>query len=238
MLRNIREILDFLLPRFCLCCGRRLLPEEQDICLHCMLELPRTRLWMTPSDNALMDAYLATGTVRQAASFVWYYPKVPTASLVHQFKYYGNERLAYSLGRLMAREILAGNPAFFADIDIIVTVPLTLRRHISRGYNQCDALARGISSVTGIPVCGRVLKRRHFNTSQTQLSHIDRWENVIGAFTLGKNASQVEDRHVLLLDDVITTGATTSQCATLLTNIPAASVTILSWGKTVIANLI
>lgn len=225
VLLSIRE---FLFPRFCLTCGRRLEMTEHTICSHCNIGLPRTYLWKDPEDNVLAKRYWGRADVVKAAAYIRFVARGTAADIVYDFKYHHNKKAAREMGRMMAQEI---EPSGFLDgIDCIVPVPLTFLRLFRRGYNQSTELAKGIGDVTGIPVVTDALKRTRFKTSQTRLTREERIKNTENAFTLGKNATALEGRHVLLVDDVITTGATTTGCARQIKQIRGTTVSVLSLG--------
>ena len=225
------SILDTFFPRYCITCGKRLIGTERSLCLHCLMELPRTSLWTQPEDNALAKTYWSrTGGIEitRAAAYLQYSQDGMVARIVRHFKYYGNDRLARDMGYCMAREMEPSG--FFADVDCIVPVPLTLGRWMSRGYNQSTMLAKGISKATGLPVESGILKRKSFKGSQTDKGAYERAENVSNVFKLRKGrAERMRGKHLLLVDDVITTGATTRECCMALNEIPEAKVSVLGF---------
>ena len=226
----ICNLFNLLLPRYCAGCGTRLTAEEQKLCLGCLVKMPRTWLWRSPEDNALARIYWRrTGNVeveRVVAHFS-YIPDGIVSNIVAALKYRGNKMLARHMGQLMAEELKA--TGVFDGIDCLVAVPITLRRRVTRGYNQAEQLARGVSRVTGLPVIKKVLRRVTFETSQTYLTGHEREENVARSFMLDmRHASKLQGKHVMLIDDVITTGATTRACASLLAEIPDVRVSILA----------
>jgi ComF family protein len=156
-------------------------------------------------------------SVERAAALMFYEPHSEMAQLVYQLKYGQRPDIGEDMGRLMAREMSLGD--FFNGIDALVPVPLTRKRHRQRGYNQSEMLARGISDVTGIPVITEAVSREHFQQSQTSLSRRERQENV-------------EGKHILLIDDICTTGATLMACGKVLHNIERVSISMLTLGFT------
>ena len=211
---------DLLLPRYCIGCGKRLMESERRLCLHCLISLPRTRLWLNPRENVLAKMYWArTGPVeiQKAAAFLSYGSTTLVGRLVKQFKYYGNRELACDMGRLMAQELKTSG--FFDNIDCIVPVPITFRRRWHRKYNQTEYLAKGIAKETS------------FSASQTtRRTLIERIDNVADAFSVNrKRMAELEGKHILLVDDVITTVATTRACITQLAGIPGVKVSVLGF---------
>ncbi|MBR4276374.1 MAG: ComF family protein [Prevotella sp.] len=226
----ICNLFNLLLPRYCAGCGTRLTAGEQRLCLGCLVRMPRTWLWREAEDNALAKTYWRrTGDteVERVVAHLSYIPDGMVSNIVGAMKYRGNKRLARYMGQLMAEEMTT--TGVFDGIDCLVAVPITPWRRMTRGYNQAEQLAKGVSRVTGLPVKGKVLRRVTFETSQTCLAGNEREENVTRAFALNtRHASKLQGKHVMLIDDVITTGATTRACATLLAEIPDVRVSILA----------
>ena len=137
---------------------------------------------------------------------------------------------AVEMGRLAAEEISPSG--FFDGIDVLVPVPLTKSRFRQRGYNQSERLAQGISLHTGIPVETHYIIRKAFTKSQTSLSKIDRPDNVMDAFCLGKKGREMRGKHILIVDDIVTTGATTAACARVVLLEPDTKVSIFAFGHT------
>ena len=221
-------LLDLLLPRYCTGCGKRLTGEEKHLCLHCLIGLPRTGLWLNPKENVLAKNFWGrTGEteVKKVVAFLDYGKTTTVGKIIHAFKYHGNRRLAYDMGRLMAREVREAG--FFEGIDCMIPVPLTFGRRLHRGYNQAEQIAIGVKKETGISVKTCVLRRERFTESQTMLTQRERQENVKNSFKL-RRTSDLMGKHLLLIDDVITTGATTRECVRQLAKIPDVKVSILA----------
>lgn len=179
-------------------------------------------------ENLLAQKYWGRANVVNAMSYMKYEPKSNIAKLVYAFKYQQKDYVAVFLGEQIGKEL--GMAGFFEGIDFIVPVPLTRKREQKRGYNQCVEIARGISKVTGIKTEERILKRVRFNKSQTKVSGLSRQSNIEGAFALDKKASNAQNSHILLLDDIITTGATTIECCKVLQKIQGVRISVLSLG--------
>ncbi len=229
MVSWLTRILDFISPRQCMVCGERLSPTERSLCSSCLLHLPRTVFQFTPTDNPMAQLFWKLIPIQRAAALIYYEPRSEVAQLVYQLKYGDRPDIGEDMGRLMAKEMqLAG---FFDDIDLLLPVPLSRRRQHQRGYNQSECLARGVSDVIGLPVVTKSLRRRHFVKSQTQLSRQERQQNVADMFEL-RDGRQLEGHHVLLIDDICTTGATLTACAEAIKDIPGIRISILTLGFT------
>ena len=223
----IASLLDFVFPRFCPACGARLRIDEEAVCLHCNILLPRTNHWQTPSENSMEQLFRGRVKVEKAAAFFRYKSKTDNAGIVYDFKYHHRPQLALKMGVMMAEEMKGHG--FFDGIDCIVPVPLSLKRRMKRGYNQSEMLARGAGKVTGLPVLPWVVIRNRFDGSQTHLSKWERDSNVKGVFEL-RDADSIAGKHVLVVDDVITTGATVASCAGELLRARDCRVSVLSLG--------
>ena len=224
------DLKEFFFPRWCLVCGRKLLREEHAACIFCMGGLPRTGLMNTPG-NEMERLFWGLVPLERASSLFLYTKGGAVAQLLYAMKYHGRRLLCCQMGELIVSEI--GVSGFFDGIDFLIPVPLHKSRLRKRGYNQCDWLARGISSKTHIPICTTALRRERNNQTQTHFSSYERWENTISLFRLTPEAARLEGKHVLLIDDVLTTGATLVACATVLSKVKGLRISVLTlaWAK-------
>lgn len=225
----ITRILDFISPRLCVVCGQRLAPTERSLCSVCLFHLPRTNFHLKPLDNPMAQLFWKLTNVQKAAALFYYQPHSETAQLVYRLKYNNRPDIGEDIGRVMANELQATD--FFSDIDVLLPVPLASKRLRQRGYNQSEQLAKGISDITHLPIVTKALRRKHFQQSQTTLNRWQRQENVEDTFWL-KDGSQLQDKHVLLIDDICTTGATLISCANTLKDIEGIRISVLTLGFT------
>ena len=225
----ITRILDFISPRLCVVCGQRLAPTERSLCSVCLFHLPRTDFHQKPLDNPMAQLFWGLAPIEKAAALFYYHPHSETAQLVYRLKYNNRPDIGEDMGRVMACELQATD--FFSDIDVLLPVPLASKRLRQRGYNQSEQLAKGISDITHLPIVTKALRRKHFQQSQTTLNRWQRQENVEDTFWL-KDGSQLQDKHVLLIDDICTTGATLIACANVLKNIEDIRISVLTLGFT------
>ena len=223
------RVLDFIAPRQCVVCGSRLAIGEHSICTVCNLHLPRTAFQFSPTDNPMAQLFWHHTPVERAAALFYYQSHSETARILYDLKYHDCPYVGEDLGRLMAGEMLQAG--FFDGIDVLLPVPLSRWRRNQRGYNQSEWLARGIADVTGLPICTKALRRSRFVQSQTHLTREQRYENVAQTFELA-DAAPLRNRHVLLVDDVCTTGATLSSCADVLRGIEGVRISVLTLGFT------
>lgn len=219
------RILDLISPRQCVICGERLSVTERALCSSCYLHLPRTSYQFTPYDNPMTQLFWGLAPVSRAAALFFYEPHSEGAQLVYDLKYADRPDIGEDIGRMMAEEMRVAG--YLKEVDMIVPVPLSPKRQQQRGYNQSERIAQGIHEMTGLPVYAKTLRRKHFHQSQTTLMRHQRQENVAEIFKLG-DAKDMEGKHILLVDDVCTTGATLSACARILDSIPRVRISVLT----------
>ena len=223
----LSRLIDLLAPRLCLACGQRLTPSEHTLCATCNLHLPRTGFQAIPTDNEMARMFWGRIPVERCGALFFYRAGSQPSHLIYHLKYNDHPEAGIDLGRMVAREYAAAG--FFDGIQLIVPVPLAPTRQHQRGYNQSRQIALGISEVTGIKVAADVVRRKTFNTSQTHQQRWDRTANVEDVFRLLR-PEKVTGRHILLVDDVSTTGATLCACAQALAGAGEVSVSILTLG--------
>ncbi len=224
----ISDFFDLLFPRCCVVCGRKLAASERFVCACCLRDLPRT-YFCKDADNPLARNFWGLAELERAAGFIFYRRDNAVRHILYHLKYYRQPRIGIFMGKLMAQEV--GRHNFFDGIDVLVPVPLSKPRQRHRGYNQCQMLAQGISEVTGLPIDNRSLVRKIANASQTKMRRMDRWNNVQGIFALTDTAA-LAGKHVLLIDDVVTTGATLLSCIKVLSTIPNLKISVLTLAVT------
>ena len=225
----VTRILDFISPRLCVVCGQRLAPTERSLCGVCLFHLPRTNFHLKPLDNPMAQLFWVLSPVEKAAALFYYHPHAEMAQMVYRLKYNNRPDIGENMGRVMASELQQSD--FFSDIDVLLPVPLSSKRLRQRGYNQSEMLARGVSDVTHLPLVTKALCRKEFHQSQTKLTRWQRQENVADTFHLVDD-SRLKGRHVLLIDDVCTTGATLIACANALKDVEGIRISVLTLGFT------
>ena len=237
----LTHLLDCTSPRRCTICTRRLSANESVVCASCHLHLPHTHFWLTPYDNPMArllwgQVPLAGGqgeerpnNVERVAALFFYEPHAPASKAIYDLKYHGRRSIGPAMGHVAAKTMAASG--FFDGIDIIVPIPLTRRRQWQRGYNQSTEIAKGVSLETGIPIGHDIVKRTSFSRSQTQLQAWERKSNVENVFTL-LAPGKARGRHILIVDDIMTTGATAGSCARLLCKAGDVRISVLTLGFT------
>ena len=217
------DIIELLFPRYCIICNERLNKQESHICINCLRKLPYTNSHLT-KENTIEKLFWYHLPIQRAASYL-FYSSTGLREVIHSFKYYDNPYVGAYLARLMALEY--NDVGFFKDIDIIVPVPLHWQRRLHRGYNQAYYIAKSISNVTGIPVITNAIKRIKNNTSQTRIEHQQRQSNVSSIFKV-IHPELLRGKHILLVDDVITTGSTLISLGKTIAELNDARISIVS----------
>ena len=203
------RLVDLIAPRACVVCGGRLGIHEFFICGSCNLQLPRTNYADNPYENDMARLFWGQLPVERCAALFFYQGGSGPSQILYELKYKNHPEIGEFFGRMTAEEW--NDTGFFEGIDLIVPVPLAKERQRQRGYNQSLHIARGIGSVTRLPIVTNAVSREQFVESQTQKDRWQRNENVEGCFRLN-DGSALKGRHVLLVDDVVTTGATICSC--------------------------
>lgn len=220
------ELVDVVMPPVCPVCGNAMLPGERTLCLQCRFELPRISI-SDFTDNEIHSRLAMTARpIARASSVFHYLPASPHSRIVLATKYARRPDVGCSLLADHARSLMS--QGFFDGIDMIVPVPVHWLKRLRRGYNQSEELARAVSAVTSIPVVPLISARRH--GTQTHRSASLRLDNARSAFRLSPAAPDLAPgSHILLVDDVITTGATLIACRDIIHSIsPASAVSVLT----------
>jgi ComF family protein len=224
IMRILNDFTSLFYPYLCLLCQNPLIENERHICLNCLHNLPETNYHINKG-NPARALFAGFPQVNEATAFLFFEEDGKAQQLIHLFKYYGNKPLAEFLGRIAA--IKLKEYGFFASVDTIIPVPLHPKKEKKRGYNQSGLIANGISSIYGCNTDMETIKRVANTQSQTCKSVYERHVNVEKIFQL-TNAENLIGKHILLVDDVITTGATTSACIEILSKIPGIKISIFS----------
>lgn len=219
-IRSIREIIsglaDLAWPNLCLLCERPLLTGERHICLNCLYDLPGVHE-ISFKENNTADRFLGKIEFERAASGFRYNKDSSIQKALELLKYKGEKEIGSCLSRVSAQRL--NEQGFFKGIDLLVPVPLHRKKQKKRGYNQSEWIANGLSEITGIPCKTDLLGRTIHNATQTTKNLWSRWENAQGLFEL-RNTENCTDKHLLLVDDVLTSGSTLVACGQALMQIP------------------
>lgn len=225
-MKFISDIFHLFVPRVCPACGKPLVEGEQTFCTLCRMNAPLTN-HPTEAHNNLLEHMRESVPVERAAALLRFTKGSGWRRTIHEFKYAGSWRIARECGRWLGEALAEGG--LFYDVDIVVPVPLHRRKRLRRGYNQADYIAEGVAAALSRPRSAGNLIRHTNNPSQARKRRRERWENVEGIFTVLR-PEEFEGKHILLVDDVITSGATISSCAqAILGQVPGAKVSIAAF---------
>lgn len=206
-----RRFLDTVYPPLCEVCGRRLTQKETTVCLGCELDLPLTDYHLEPF-NPIHERLATKPPIDRAGAMFFYLRDDPYSKLIQNAKYDGRPQILRHLARHYGESLRKAG--FFDGIDMIQPVPMHWFKQWRRGYNQTEWLAQGLMDVTGLPVSDCLEVVRPHGT-QTRRNRIERWFNAQRTYAAKKNCD-ISGKHILIVDDVITTGSTIKACAEAL----------------------
>lgn len=220
-LQWVDDFTGLFFPRICPGCSSSLYKQETLICTNCRYYLPRTRFhqWR---NNPVEMIFWGRVRIEYATAGFYFQKKGRLQKIIHQFKYRGGREIGQELGKLMGQELRG---TAFEEVTKVVAVPLHPSKQKLRGYNQSEYLAKGIAEGLERPVDFHSLQRVVASSTQTRKNRFERWQNVEEIFRV-ENAASLEQHHILLVDDVITTGATLEACASAVLKVPGARVSI------------
>ncbi len=208
----LEDLADVIYPRICATCNEHVPLRGNVFCVHCLAELPYTGYHNIP-DNPFEQQFWGRVPVSAGASMFYFIPGGKTQRLLHSIKYGGRRELAVKMGQRYAVDLRHSER--FEDLDMIIPVPLHWKKQRKRGYNQSEAFANGISSGLGVPVRRRILRRHRAGVSLTSLTRTERLDTVARVFSIHKG-HRIQGLRILLVDDVLTTGATLEICGKIL----------------------
>lgn len=208
----ISDFINLCYPKLCAACHNTLVKHEDDICTACIIHLPKTNYHLD-IENPLNKIFWGRVPIEMVAAYYFFNKGNKVQKLLHELKYKSNKNVGEKIGVLYGYELL--NAPIFNTIDYIMPVPLHPKKLKKRGYNQSEWFANGLSQSMNIPVSTNILYRNTDSATQTKKSRFNRWENVAEIFGV-KTPELLSNKHILLVDDVITTGATIEACAKIL----------------------
>lgn len=226
----LTDLINLLFPVLCLGCDKTLSQIDQLLCTRCRLELPETNDYQSPDRNESHNKFAGKVPMRYVMSYARFTKGGVMQRVVHQIKYSGNKEAATAFGRWYGA-VLNGHDSLVNDIDMLVGVPLHKQRLRQRGYNQADQIAGGLGEAMQVPTRTDVLVRNQFKSSQTKKNRLERWANVASVFAVA-DAEAVKDKHVAIVDDVLTTGATIEACAVELLRAGCREISVITLAVT------
>jgi ComF family protein len=230
----LNDLLDdfsgLLYPRLCYGCGNHLMRNEEIICTECLVEMPRTNYHLE-RENPVSQLFWGRCLVEKAAAFSFYTRGSRIRTLIHNLKYKGIREIGTVLGSMYGH--ILEDSGFTEGIDMVVPVPLHPSRERSRGFNQSLVIAGSLASAAGLLLEDNVLARVSKTQTQTRRSRYERWSNVEGIFKV-TDPGKITDKHILLVDDVITTGSTLEACVNELVPADGVKVSVIALACAVI----
>jgi ComF family protein len=223
------NFLHLFYPHNCEGCGSDLLNDTHFLCARCLHRLPETRFFLSPA-NPVEKLFYGRLPVCEAAAAYYFTKDSLLQHLLVQLKYKGNKEAGYFLGRMMGHAIAKSSR--FTDVDLVAPLPLHPRKEQMRGYNQAGLICEGISETWQRPVLQQVVSRIQFTETQTLRNRVDRAGNMEGAFSI-PDPAPLRGKHILLVDDVITTGASLEACGSAILGVDGTSLSIAAAAYTV-----
>ena len=220
----LNDLVGLLFPRSCHACGKPLNQQEEILCTQCLYHLPRTNFHVH-KENPVREIFGGILPLYSATSFLFFNKGGMTQTLMHRLKYRGKKEVGIYLGKLLGSQLAESE--FFMDADVLLPVPLHPVKLKKRGYNQSQIITAGMETVMKAEMNTNVLLKSVHTSSQTRKSRYERWENVKDIFEV-RNPESMENKHIILVDDVITTGATLEACAETLLDIPGVKLSVAS----------
>lgn len=220
----LASIGQMLFPNLCVCCDGYLSQQEESICDLCMYTLPQFELFEL-KDNPLAKKFWGRLNLEAVTAHLSYKSTNDVKKLLHELKYKGNMDLGEEMGKWLGNALLKTNN--FKDIDYVIPIPLHPARQKFRGYNQCDLLGNGLCEVMDIPMLTDIVVRERHNGTQTKKKRYERYINSKELFRVVL-PEKVEGKHILVIDDVITTGSTMESCGQVLLDVDGLKLSIAS----------
>ncbi|MBI9066013.1 MAG: ComF family protein [Salinivirgaceae bacterium] len=216
------NFLGLLYPEFCAACNQNLVNQEKVLCTKCLYELPRTYFHKVPG-NPIEEIFWGRVLLERVTSFYFFQQGSKYRKLIHKLKYQNQPEIGIELGKHFAADLKT--EAIFNEIDLIIPVPLHKKKLKMRGYNQSEMIAQGLAEILPAKLDTKSLIRKTFTQTQTKKNRYERWENIETVFEV-KKPEIIEGKHILLVDDVLTTGATLEGCAQCLLKVKNVKVSI------------
>ena len=220
----IEALTNLFFPKVCVACGESMTGKLDHLCLACRHKLPRMPQF-DQIENQASKVFWSRVPFQRVTAYLLFQKKGSVQAILHQLKYKGKKEIGLTMGGLMAQELQQTD--FFAGIDYAVPVPIHPLKEKKRGYNQSFYLAKGLESRSGLQLRSDVIKKEMNTASQTHKGRFKRWENVSASFAL-QETENLQNKHLLLIDDVLTTGSTAEACAQELLKIEGVKLSFLS----------
>lgn len=225
MKKNIlSDFFNLIYPDLCIVCSENLMKNENQICLACLNAIPKTNFHLIP-DNPIEKRFWGKVPIFRATSFFYFQKGSAFQKLLHALKYKGNKEIGERMGQYAAIDLIESDD--FRTVDVIIPVPLHPSKYRKRGYNQSEWIGKGLALILNKPQDNSTLQRTKENTTQTKKSVFERYENTQGIFECTDHASLI-GKHVLIVDDVLTTGSTLEACIRALLEIKDIKISVFT----------
>lgn len=217
LMKNILQsyynsLTHLIFPHHCEGCGTDVLDDEQLLCINCLVQLPETG-YLSIAGNPVEKMFYGRMRVAYAGSLLYFTKESLVQHLIHQLKYKGNREVGLFLGKLLGSQLQQSGR--FDEIDAIIPLPLNSKKEFKRGYNQASVICEGIAAVWNKPILKDAVARTVFTETQTHQGRVHRWQNIEGVFEV-VNEIALAGKHLLLVDDIVTTGATLEACGSII----------------------
>ena len=226
----LKDFTHLFLPHYCLAgCGNDELDADEQLCFQCIQSLPETGFFNS-FDNPVEKIFFGRTKIQHAGAAYYFTKDSLLQYLIKQLKYRNNKEIGYALGRLVGLQLLDSER--FSSIDALIPLPLNSKKEALRGYNQAAIICEGIASVLQKPILTKAVKRIYFTETQTKQNRLQRWQSMQHVFTV-KNKELLRNKHILLVDDIVTTGATLEACASVMNEVENCVVSIATVAYTI-----
>lgn len=225
----LKDVAHLIFPHHCEGCGTDVLQDEQLLCAECLHQLPETN-YFSITGNTTEKMFYGRMKVEQAGAGYYFTKESLVQHLIHQLKYKGNKDVGFYLGKLIGQKLKES--ARFDNVDILVPLPLNPKREFKRGYNQAAVICEGMAEVWEKPIAKDAVIRTIFTETQTHQDRVHRWQNMDGVFAV-ENEKAIKGKHVLLVDDIVTTGATLEACGAAILQVQDVSLSVATAACTI-----
>lgn len=222
------DLLDLFYPKICNCCEKELVKNEKVVCTHCLHLLPVTNFHFD-NENIVRKVFYGRLPVENATSLLYFRKKGMVQNLIHNLKYRGHKEIGVFLGKWLGAELKKGKN--YREIDAVIPVPLHRKKLRSRGFNQVEDFGKEIAKSLNSEFIDDVLVKKNASGTQTLKKRLSRWGTIEETF-LVENPEKIKNKHLLLVDDLITTGATMEACAVKLKEVEGIKLSVAAMAFT------
>ena len=223
-----QDLINLFYPNICQICDVELRKNQRILCTGCLNELPITNFHLD-NDNPVKKVFHGRVPIENATSLLVFKKKGSVQKLIHRLKYRGHQEIGSYLGAWTGAELVKVNS--FKEIDLVIGVPLHKKKLRARGFNQVELFGKEIAAALNIPYMDDILLKTSFSSTQTLKTRLARWGNIEESFVLF-NSEKIKNKHILLVDDLITTGATLEACADVLLEVENVKISIATMAFT------